>query len=218
MDRAGRHHPEAFAPKGENLMPHKLKTYQASLGFFDLAVAAPSMKAALEAWGSTTNHFHQGFAKESDDPEIIAATMAKPGVVLRRAVGSNGSFSEHPGLPENLASGKPLEKRSQNPRQPPHKIDEEATRTAAIAYAKDQKRRDRERRREEAAQASKRKRRELATAKADAEFEAARHAHNIKTKEIAAARAALDQQSEAEQIRWDKERAKLETAQSRARE
>jgi colicin import membrane protein len=70
-------------------MPRKLKTYQASLGFFDLAVAAPSMKAALEAWGSKTNHFHQGFAKESDDPEIIAATMAKPGVVLRRAVGSN---------------------------------------------------------------------------------------------------------------------------------
>jgi hypothetical protein len=42
---AGRHHPEAFAPKGESLMPRKLKTYQASLGFFDLSVAAPSMKA-----------------------------------------------------------------------------------------------------------------------------------------------------------------------------
>ncbi|MDI4234164.1 hypothetical protein OZ411_15225 [Bradyrhizobium sp. Arg237L] len=32
-------------------MARKLKTYQTSLGFFDLAVAAPSMKAALEAWG-----------------------------------------------------------------------------------------------------------------------------------------------------------------------
>jgi hypothetical protein len=64
------------------------------------------MKAALEAWGSKTNHFHQGFAKESDDPEIIAATMAKPGVVLRRAVGSRGSFSEHPELPKNLANDK----------------------------------------------------------------------------------------------------------------
>jgi hypothetical protein len=33
-------------------MARKLKTYQTSLGFFDLAVAAPSMKAALEAWGA----------------------------------------------------------------------------------------------------------------------------------------------------------------------
>jgi hypothetical protein len=29
-------------------MARKLKTYQTSLGFFDLAIAAPSMKAALE--------------------------------------------------------------------------------------------------------------------------------------------------------------------------
>jgi hypothetical protein len=35
-------------------MARKLKTYQTSLGFFDLAIAAPSMKAALEAWGAPT--------------------------------------------------------------------------------------------------------------------------------------------------------------------
>jgi colicin import membrane protein len=201
-------------------MPRKLKTYQASLGFFDLAVAAPSMKAALDAWGSKTNHFHQGFAKESDDPEIVAATMAKPGVVLRRAVGSNGSFNEHAELPKNLASGKVKEtprKRASKP-QPPHKIDNKTAREAAIAYARDQKRRDRERRREEAAQESERKRRERATAKADAELEEARQAHDIKTEEIAAARAALDRQSEAEEMRWGKQKAKLEAAQSRARE
>lgn len=57
-------------------MPRKLKTYQTSLGFFDLAVAAPSMKAALEAWGSKSNLFHHGFAKETDDRAIVAATMA----------------------------------------------------------------------------------------------------------------------------------------------
>jgi colicin import membrane protein len=201
-------------------MPRKLKTYQASLGFFDLAVAAPSMKAALEAWGSKTNHFHQGFAKESDDPEIIAATMAKPGVVLRRAVGSNDSFSEHAELPKNLASGKVKEmprKLASKP-QPPHKIDDKTAREAAIAYARDQKRRDSERRREETAQESERKRREQATAKADAELEEARQAHDIKTEEIAAARAALDRQSEAEEMRWGKQKAKLEAAQSRARE
>jgi hypothetical protein len=30
-------------------MAKKLKTYETSLGFFDLAIAAPSMKADLEA-------------------------------------------------------------------------------------------------------------------------------------------------------------------------
>ena len=54
-------------------MARKLKTYQTSLGFFDEAIAAPSMKAALEAWGTKTNLFHQGVAKEVDDPDIIAA-------------------------------------------------------------------------------------------------------------------------------------------------
>lgn len=80
-------------------MARKLKTYQTSLGFFDQAIAAPSMKAALEAWGADSNLFHQGAAKQSDDPDVIAATLAKPGVVLKRPVGSKGPFSEHPGLP-----------------------------------------------------------------------------------------------------------------------
>jgi hypothetical protein len=30
------------------------------VGFFDLAIAAPSMKAALEEWGANSNLFHQG--------------------------------------------------------------------------------------------------------------------------------------------------------------
>src|SRR3954470_7534098 len=56
-------------------MARKLKTFQTSLGFFDQAIAAPTMKAALEAWGTKTNLFHQGVAKEVDDPDVIAATM-----------------------------------------------------------------------------------------------------------------------------------------------
>jgi hypothetical protein len=74
------------------LMARKLKSYQTSLGFFEQAIAAPSMKAALEAWGADSNLFHQGAAKESTDPEVIAATMKKPGVVLKRPVGSDGPF------------------------------------------------------------------------------------------------------------------------------
>src|SRR6476620_10116258 len=88
-------------------MARKLKTYQTSLGFYDLAVAAPSMKAALEAWGAGSNLFHQGLAKETDEPVVVAATMARPGVVLKRAVGSRGRFGEHADLPDELATGKP---------------------------------------------------------------------------------------------------------------
>jgi hypothetical protein len=83
-------------------MAKKLKTYETSLGFFDLAIAAPSMKAALEAWGADSNLFHQGAAKQSEDPDVVAATMAKPGVMLKRPVGSNGPFKEHAELPTNL--------------------------------------------------------------------------------------------------------------------
>jgi hypothetical protein len=85
------------------LMARKLKTYQTSLGFFEQAIAAPSMKAALEAWGADSNLFHQGAAKESRDPDVIAATMAKPGVVLKRPVGSSGPFKEHAELPRDIA-------------------------------------------------------------------------------------------------------------------
>jgi colicin import membrane protein len=85
-------------------MPRKLKTYQTSQGFFDLAIAAPSMKAALEAWGSKLNLFHKGFAREVDDPDIVAVTLAKPGVVLQRPVGTNEPFVEHAHRPKTLPS------------------------------------------------------------------------------------------------------------------
>src|ERR1700745_1814196 len=88
-------------------MARKLKTYQTSLGFFDLSIAAPSMKAALEEWGAESNLFHQGAAKESEDPDGMASAMAKPGVVLRRPVGSEGSFGEHAKLPTNLGGSGP---------------------------------------------------------------------------------------------------------------
>jgi colicin import membrane protein len=48
------------------------KVYQTSQGFYDLALAAPSMKAALEAWGANMNLFRQGFARDADDSDVIA--------------------------------------------------------------------------------------------------------------------------------------------------
>src|SRR5882672_2375678 len=98
-------------------MAKKLKTYETSLGFFDLAIAAPSMKAALEAWGADSNLFHQGAAKQSEDPDVVAATMTEPGVMLKRPVGSNGPFKEHAELPTNL--GDATARPSKTARKPP---------------------------------------------------------------------------------------------------
>jgi hypothetical protein len=52
--------------------------------------------------GADSNLFRQGAAKESHDPDVIVATLAKPGVVLRRPVGTDRPFSEHAELPPDL--------------------------------------------------------------------------------------------------------------------
>jgi hypothetical protein len=138
-------------------MPRKLKTYQTSLGFFDLAIAAPSMKAAAEAWGGNIEDFGRGFAKQTDDLEIVTATMAKPGVVLKRPVGSNARFSEHAKLPKDLPEG--TKERSAKPKREkksqPKKIDEKSTRAAALAFEREHKRREMARRKEEVARQKK---------------------------------------------------------------
>jgi hypothetical protein len=204
-------------------MARKLKTYQTSLGFFDLAVAAPSMKAALEAWGANSNLFHDGAAKQSEDPDVIAATMAAPGVVLKRPVGSSGPFKEHAELPTNLAgdnifekaSGRSLRRKPQ--KQPERATDEAADREAALAFEKEQKRRERERAKGEAAQRKERERRQKAVDKAQSAFDAARREHEKKASDIQAQLEALEERSQAEEVRWEKEKARLDAALRRAR-
>lgn len=202
-------------------MARKLKTYMTSAGFFDLAVAAPSMKAALEAWGSKNNLFHHGFAKVSEDPKIVAVTMAYPGVVLRRPVGSSGAFSEHAKLPTDLPIGKPVRapaKRSARRREPPTEaVDDKTAREAARAFEKEQKRRDSERRREEAARRREREHRERAVTAAEEALDQARRDHEGRLAEIAKDRAALDRRAQAEDARWRKKKEELEASLRRAR-
>ena len=202
-------------------MARKLKTYQTSLGFFDLAVAAPSMKAALEAWGADSNLFHQGAAKETDDPDVLSATMAKPGVVLRRPVGSDGPYGEHAELPTNLGNGerpKPVRKsKSHKVMKPsPRAVDQATERKVSVAFEKEQKRRHRERAREEAAKQQERERRRQAVDKAQAALDAAEREHEKKVAAIQAEVTALEKRSRTENVRWDKERQRLEAALLRA--
>ena len=202
-------------------MARKLKTYTTSAGFFDLAVAAPSMKAALEAWGSKSNLFQHGFAKVTDDPKVVAATMAHPGVVLKRPVGSNVAFSEHSRLPTALPvapARRAPAKRSEKRREPsPEPIDDKSAREAARAFEREQKRRESARRRQEAAQKKERVRRERTIAAAEAALEQARREHEARLEDIEKDRAALDRKSQAEDARWRKKKEELEAGLRRAR-
>jgi colicin import membrane protein len=151
-----------------------------------------------------------------------AATLAKPGVVLRRPVGSDGAFSEHAELPKELPIDK-VKERTAKPRattrEPPaQKVDDKAAREAALAFERERKRRDSERRKEETAREKERKRREQAIAKAETALEEAKRDHETKVEEIKRDRAALDRRSQAEDARWEKQKEKLETALRRARD
>jgi hypothetical protein len=61
-------------------MPRKLKVYQTSLGFFDLAIAAPSMKAALEAWGAGSNLFHKASRRSQTTEKSLMRQWRSPGL------------------------------------------------------------------------------------------------------------------------------------------
>jgi len=73
----------------------KLKVYRTPIGFHDAYVAAPSQKAALEAWGSDANLFARGIAEEVTDETLTAEPLATPGKVIKRSRG---------GMAEQLAA------------------------------------------------------------------------------------------------------------------
>jgi outer membrane biosynthesis protein TonB len=69
-----------------------LKVFRTPIGFHDAYVAAPSQKAALEAWGADGNLFAQGIAEQVTDPKLMEEPLADPGKVIRRV---RGSADEH---------------------------------------------------------------------------------------------------------------------------
>jgi hypothetical protein len=64
-------------------MPRKLKVFRTPIGFHDAYVAAPSQKAALEAWGADANLFARGTAEQVTDPALTAEPLKHPGEVIR---------------------------------------------------------------------------------------------------------------------------------------
>ncbi|MFN4013715.1 MAG: cell envelope biogenesis protein TolA [Reyranella sp.] len=198
-------------------MARKLKVFTTSAGFFDLAVSAPSMKAALEAWGAGANLFHQGFARQTGDPAIVKAAMARPGVVLRRPVGTDRPFEEDAEASEAPFEGrvakKPARPKAAAPRRKPAAeipASRKQEREAARAFEQERERRGRRERREAAARRKEAARRDRAIAAATAALEKAEARHEAAIAEIEQARAALDAKAEREASRWRRERETLE--------
>jgi hypothetical protein len=68
-------------------MPRKLKVFRMPIGFEDAYVAAPSRKAALEAWGAEHDQFARGVAEEVTDAALMREPLAQPGQVIRKSRG-----------------------------------------------------------------------------------------------------------------------------------
>ena len=175
----------------------------------------------METWGAGSNLFHQGVAKESSDPEVIAATMSKPGVVLRRPVGSDAPFSEHPDLPTQLADDEPRHRPKRAAARPKERVPpntSEAASKAIIAFEDEQRRRENQRRKEETVRKKQRERREQAIGKAQAALAKAEREHVERVTKIEAERDALERKSQAENARWAEQKDQLERALRRASE
>ena len=110
-------------------MPRKLKVFRTSTGFHDAYVAAPSRKAALEAWGAEADLFSREVAEEVTDPKLTAGPLERPGEVIKvsrgdlsaqlKALGpkrkprkpaANDSEPDEP-VPKRVAKPKPPPKR-----------------------------------------------------------------------------------------------------------
>jgi len=69
-----------------------LKVFRTSIGFEDAYIAAPSRKAALDAWGSGKDLFALGLAEQVSDPEAGKAALDQPGVIIKIP---RGTMAEH---------------------------------------------------------------------------------------------------------------------------
>lgn len=107
-------------------MPRQLKVYRTPIGFHDAYVAAPSQKAALEAWGSDANLFARGVAELVTEPALTQEPLAHPGTVVRRLRGSADDHfaalpkmkAKAPRKPESTVATAPDETRRSAPHTP----------------------------------------------------------------------------------------------------
>lgn len=95
-------------------MARKLKVFRTAAGFHDAYVAAPSRKAALQAWGTTADLFARGAAEEVTDSALMAEPLKRPGEVIMKSRGGLADQLKALG-PRKKASAKAAGARGQKP-------------------------------------------------------------------------------------------------------
>ena len=75
-------------------MAPRLKVFVTSDGLTDFVVATTSRAKALAAWGVRQDVFKEGQARETDEPDLVAAAVAQPGEVLRRPAATRGELAK----------------------------------------------------------------------------------------------------------------------------
>jgi hypothetical protein len=110
----------------------RLKVFRTAIGFHDAYVAAPSRKAALDAWGARNDLFAIGSAELVTDPDLTAEPLAAPGKVIRRVRGSledqltalpAAPARKRPPQPSEPAKPQPKAKAKPRPRPSRAKLD-----------------------------------------------------------------------------------------------
>jgi hypothetical protein len=122
-----------------------LKVFRMPVGFHDVYVAAPSQKAAAEAWGTDTSVFSRKEAELVTDPALIAEPLASPGKVIKRLRGTEAEQIAALGADEAAAPAKggkpaPGPKKKPKPRPSRGAVDEAE---AALAEAEARQREER---------------------------------------------------------------------------
>lgn len=105
-------------------MARALKVFRTAIGFHDAYVAAPSQKAALEAWDTDKDLFARGAAELVTDPKLTKAPLASPGKVIKVVRGN---------LEEHLAAAAPL---PQSRKKPPPSVDPKLPHSSEIPKRK----------------------------------------------------------------------------------
>lgn len=171
-------------------MPRKLKVFRTTTGFHDAYVAAPSQKAALEAWGADANLFARGVAEQVTDPKLMAAPLERPGEVIKLSRGDLAAQLKALGPRKTRARTKPRSDAGER---------EEKTRPGKAGRPKPPPKRDQ-------------------IDAADAALREARKSHSTAAAKLEAERDVIERKLEALRSKQDKEIARLERTRDEARE
>ena len=123
-------------------MPRPLKVFRTAIGFHDAYVAAPTMTAALAAWGADRNLFTSGRAELVTDPKLSKAPLAEPGKVIKVLRGTEAEqfAALEKSAPRSAGGEKPAPAPPSKPRPKPSRIAlDRADKALAVAQARHDK-------------------------------------------------------------------------------